>query len=208
VAFPTARNKVCSGKNFSTSCRLKRRRTSAEILAMRPFSMTPDLVTEIPAIDQQHSELFNLANEVVDVADRQLDPELFRLTLSFLVGYTVYHFAAEEAVMAVVGYDGRGYHASVHARLRAEVADIVARVQQQGPCEESKADIVLLLEDWIMLHVREADRALARFVRAQAIDVKTLTLPTIASLKSCGAVPADFDDRFVGGLAGLRREQS
>jgi hemerythrin len=172
--------------------------------AMELFSLTPNLVTGIPAIDEQHGELFDIANEVVAASQASLHPELFDLALSFLVGYTAYHFAAEETVMAKVGYPGAGAHASVHNRLRERVVTIVLRVRRQGPTEQSQADIVHLLEDWVVVHVQESDRAFARFVREQSIELSLLTLPTIESLKCCGSLAIDFDERFVAGVAALR----
>jgi hemerythrin len=180
---------------------------SADLAKVPLFSLTPDLVTGIPAIDEQHGDLFDIANEVVAAADGSLHPDLFDLALSFLVGYTTYHFAAEETVMAKVDYPGRSHHAYVHNRLREEVVAIIFNVRKQGPAEHSKADIVHLLEDWVVLHVREADRQFARFVRDQHIDVGTLILPTVESLKTCGAIDIDFDERFATGVAGLRSAQ-
>jgi hemerythrin len=171
------------------------------------FSLTPDLVTGIKAIDEQHCDLFDIANEVLAASEADLHPDLFEQALSFLVGYTIYHFAAEETVMAKVDYPGRSYHADVHNRLRDEVGSIVSRVRKQGPTQRSKADIVCLLEDWVVLHVRESDREFARFVREQKIDLTTLTLPTVDSLKSGGAIAIDFDERFATGVVGLRLQR-
>lgn len=171
---------------------------------MPPFTLTPNLMTGIPVIDQQHGELFDIANEVMAASQTSMHPDLFDLALSFLVGYTAYHFAAEEAVMAKIGYPGATAHSSVHDRLRGEVASIVLRVQRQGPSQQSQSDITRLLEDWVVVHVRESDRAFARFVREKSIDVTTLTLPTVESLKCCGSLAIDFDERFAAGVAALQ----
>ena len=171
---------------------------------MLPFSLTPDLVTGIPAIDEQHGELFDIANEVVLASDEKLHPALFDLALTFLIEYTSYHFAAEEIVMARVEYPGHAQHADGHTRLREEVLSILSRVRQQGPSQQSKHEVVRLLEDWVVRHVREADRDFAHFVRERSIDVRTLSLPTIESLKDSGALAMDFDERFAHGVAALR----
>jgi hemerythrin-like metal-binding protein len=171
------------------------------------FSLTPDLVTGIKVIDEQHGELLDIANEVVAASDHALHPDLFDLALSFLVGYTAYHFAAEELVMAKVGYPGHSHHADIHNRLREKVVAIVVRVRRQGPNQQSKTDMVQLLEDWVVLHVRESDREFARFAREQLIDLSAVTLPTVNALKCCGSLAIDFDERFATGIAGLRSGQ-
>lgn len=168
------------------------------------FCLTPELFTGIPAIDEQHGELFDIANEVVRAADGSLHPHLFHLALDFLVGYTIYHFAAEELVMDKLAYPERARHAVIHGGLRDEVLAMLSRVREQGPSRQSRADVVRLFEDWVVSHVREADRDLARFVREQPMDLSTLTVPTVASLKRCGAIADGFDERFAEGGAGLR----
>jgi hypothetical protein len=61
-----------------------------------------------------------------------------------------------------------------------------------------------MLEDWLVYHIREADREMARFIREQPVDVLTLRLPCVQSLKNSGAIPADFDDRIAAGVLGKR----
>jgi hemerythrin-like metal-binding protein len=171
---------------------------------MRTFALTSSLLTGIPAIDEQHCELFDLANEVVDDSASDLHPELFRMALGFLEGYIAYHFAAEEVVMSELGYPESAAHADLHARLQNAVAAMLKKAAQQGPSEEMKAELKGFLQDWVVHHVREADFAMARYVRDVVLDVKSLSLPGVLVLKSRGSIPADFDDRFAAGMAGLR----
>jgi hemerythrin len=172
---------------------------------MRPFSLTPDLVTGIPAIDEQHGELLDLANEVVNAAGAGLHPELFDLATSFLAGYAAYHFAAEETVMTDLDYPQRGQHFDTHRRLQREVAFQVAEARANRTGEACKDEIARFLENWIVHHIRVMDRELAEFLRSQTIDLQTLRLPDLQTLKDDGGISADFDDRIAMGAAGMRQ---
>lgn len=171
---------------------------------MRPFSLTQDLLTGIPAIDEQHGELLDLANEVVNAAGSGLHPELFNLAATFLAGYAAYHFAAEERVMTDLNYPQRWQHFDNHRRLQREVAAHVAEASVNRTCEACKDEIALFLENWIVHHIRVADRELAVFLRSQTIDLQALRLADLQSLKDDGGIPANFDDMIAMGAAGMR----
>ena len=53
------------------------------------------LATGIPAIDNQHKKLLELANQLGGAIERG-DAEVAEYVLGDLVDYTVYHFAFEE----------------------------------------------------------------------------------------------------------------
>jgi len=172
---------------------------------MRPFSLTQDLVTGIPEIDEQHGELLDLANEVVNAAGAGLHPELFELATTFLAGYVAYHFAAEEKVMTDLDYPERGQHFDEHRQLQREVASHMVAAGLNRTCEACKDEIALLFENWIVHHIRLADREMAEFLRSQAIDLRSLRLPSLQTLKDDVGISIDFDDRIAMGAAGMRQ---
>lgn len=170
---------------------------------MRPFSLTPDLVTGVPAIDEQHGELLDLANEVVNATSDGLPLEFFDLAATFLAGYVAYHFAAEETVMTDLDYPQRWEHFDYHRRLQREVAAHVAERRVNRSCEACKGEVAQFLEDWVVHHIRVVDRELAEFLRTQTLDLATLKLPDVQTLKERGGIPEDFDDRIALGAAGM-----
>jgi hemerythrin len=172
---------------------------------MRPFSLTQDLVTGIAAIDEQHGELLDLANEAVNAAGAGLHAELFDLATTFLAGYVAYHFAAEERVMTDLDYPQRWQHFDNHRRLQREVASYVAEARVNRTCAACESEIASFFENWIVHHIRVEDRELAEFLRSQTIDLQTLRLPDLQTLKDCGGIPDDFDARIAMGAAGMRR---
>ncbi len=167
---------------------------------MEQFKLTPDLLTGFPEIDNQHRSLLNLANKVLFTDGLDKEPAFFHQTLSFLNNYIIYHFAAEEAAMDQFGYPRARFHIEFHDRLRRESAEIIARARPEGGSKEVKAAIYLLLEDWLIYHIRETDHELATFLQDRAPKRDVVRLQDIRALKSSGRLPKDFDETVAAGL--------
>lgn len=71
-----------------------------------------------PTIDQEHRELFELANALIDAAfKRNSNPQEFDASLKTLIAHVGQHFADEEAILAQHHYAGLELHAQAHKRL-------------------------------------------------------------------------------------------
>jgi len=114
-------------------------------------------------------------------------------------------FAAEEAVMTDLDYPLRGQHFDRHRELQQSVGNLMAEARVKGATPACQCEIARFLNDWIVHHIRESDREMAQFLRTQPIDLEALILPDIRTLKLCGAIPIDFDDKFAAGTAGMRQ---
>lgn len=76
-----------------------------------------------PTIDQEHRNLFELGNALLDASFRaEAEPEAFRSTLDRLIGHIVMHFHDEEQILAERHYADLEIHKSIHHALvkRAE----------------------------------------------------------------------------------------
>ena len=108
-------------------------------------------------LDAQHQALFEAAGRLlasVEAADPE--PEL-RETLAFLRRYTLRHFAAEEAILQVVGYPAFLEHRAVHAALSASFVEVEARATRFGVLSERGA-----IEGFIQTiveHIQTSDAA-------------------------------------------------
>ena len=70
-----------------------------------------------PPIDQEHRELFRLANALLDLAIVDPAPANLIPTLDALVEHVVAHFAHEEAILRQRGYTGLERHSGLHKHL-------------------------------------------------------------------------------------------
>lgn len=158
---------------------------------MDRFILTADLLTNIPDIDAQHRKLFDLVNQVVDPSTVDQGTGYFLTLLYFLTGYVTYHFAAEEAVMRESGYPRYELHQHWHDAFRAEVGELVVASKSKGVSRALKLNVSFTVENWLLAHIRVADRQLAEYLAVQSRGQAT-ALPDVLTLQRAGAIPRDY----------------
>jgi len=134
---------------------------------MHRFEFKSELETGNPDIDSQHQTLFAMANEVLYSRELEQSPERFHRGVIFFVSYLEDHFAAEELAMLEQDYGFRLSHVRFHDYIRREVRAIVTRLNNDKTYNEIKFSVYILLEAWILFHVRHADCHFAAFLREQ-----------------------------------------
>lgn len=92
----------------------------------------------VPAIDEQHQKLFDLANQAYDLLkdDLRFDKyDAIVAILNELKEYTVYHFKSEEEYMLSIGYkrflSQKAEHADFIAKMEAVNLDAVDAAQNK-----------------------------------------------------------------------------
>lgn len=126
------------------------------------FRWNDMLSIQIAPMDQQHQELINLANAVLDHLGAAHNRPGMVSALDALADYARVHFADEEAVMARTEYPDAPVHTAEHAGMMRELL-----WQSQQMCEEvapSKAVFQRFFEGWIIQHIMDADMKFGRFV--------------------------------------------
>ncbi|MHB8947458.1 MAG: bacteriohemerythrin [Rhodoferax sp.] len=69
-------------------------------------------------VDQQHRQLFDLANQLIKAAfRREANPQAFDAALQRLIAHVAQHFKDEEAILAQRQYPGLALHAQAHKKL-------------------------------------------------------------------------------------------
>ena len=82
-----------------------------------------------PTIDDQHRELFELANTLFDASFKsETSPEVFVAALDKLLAHIARHFADEEAILAQYGYKELKQHQLIHAGLMARAGELKTAV--------------------------------------------------------------------------------
>ncbi len=109
----------------------------------------------VHALDDQHTGLFNILNELHAAmmkgqAQTQTGPLLKKL-----VEYTRIHFAQEESMLARTKYPGLAEHREMHRDLVKQVDGYVARFERG----EISLNVHLLnfLRDWLTNHIQKTD---------------------------------------------------
>jgi len=117
-----------------------------------------------PLIDSHHRELFERFNALISACRARKGREEVGRLYHFLDEYVLYHFSAEEALMAEAIYPDMANHQHQHQ-------EFIKRLRQwQSQFKESGASFDLLVEtnealfSWLVQHIRLVDMKLARII--------------------------------------------
>jgi hemerythrin len=163
---------------------------------MKRFEMTEDLLTGVEDIDSHHRRLLELGNKVIDPSAIKTDGVIFKEALTFLSDYVIYHFAAEEYVMALADYPHYEHHRQWHERFRSEISNYANLVRADGITKDLMLKVSFAVENWLLEHIRITDRELGNFLKQQG-NPAFVHLPSLRTLKDASKLPEDFDERLM-----------
>lgn len=109
------------------------------------------------AIDQEHRQLFELANTLIDVAfSREAHPHQFEEALDKLFAHVAQHFAHEETILAQRHYAALEVHAHAHQRLIEHAMQLRDAAAAGGVTIGELVDF--LADEVVAQHILKADR--------------------------------------------------
>lgn len=113
----------------------------------------------VDLIDQQHKNLFAIANRFHDAYTTRQEHALLVATFGELLDYTVTHFADEERMLREFNYPDFARHKVNHEKLIA----LVQGYQQRLERAESGIGLAAMnfIQTWLNGHVLGMDRAYA-----------------------------------------------
>lgn len=121
----------------------------------------------IQEIDEQHQVLVGMINELYVSMAQKDGSEKIGAILSRLVDYTKIHFAVEECLMRMFNYPGYEPHKRIHDALVERVGELVGKYQK-GDGQVS-VELLFLLKDWLLDHIKEKDTDYAPFLIKQGV---------------------------------------
>ncbi|MGD0736785.1 MAG: bacteriohemerythrin [Terracidiphilus sp.] len=110
----------------------------------------------VASMDDQHSVLFRILNELHDAMKQGHAQTVTGPLLRNLVDYTHRHFASEEALMTTAAYPGLAAHRAKHRDLIKQVDAFAARFEH-GDIMLS-IDLFNFLRDWLTTHIQKDDK--------------------------------------------------
>lgn len=125
------------------------------------YEMKPEYYTGIEAIDQEHSRLFDMAQETQDLLGDNLlydKTEKLNSLISELIDYTKTHFAHEEAFMRSIHYAEIDSHMVLHRKFEDNLMqfdpDCLEDVDNQNEIVEK---LLGFLITWLIDHIQRMD---------------------------------------------------
>ena len=128
------------------------------------LKFSDDFLIGHATIDRQHRELFRAFNDLLEACRQGHGKEKVEQLLDFLDMYVVFHFDAEQGLMAEYRYPGFSEHCAEHAQFLAKLQGLKASFRASGPTSDLLVTINEELLRWIVGHIRKTDTALAGFL--------------------------------------------
>lgn len=132
------------------------------------FRWSPNFVTGLIQVDEQHSRLVDLINQFGNLIMRQEGASLQEIEAVFaeLADYARYHFSEEECLMAATRLDAR--HMEQHRQAHASFLDEVTQLHQGvTPANLDAAKSLLqFLTHWLAYHILGSDQSMAKQIAA------------------------------------------
>ena len=116
-----------------------------------------NLSVGVRSVDDQHTVLFNLINELHAAMMKGQARSIVGGLLKDLLAYTRNHFTAEEELMDSKQYPDLSNHKMLHRELTKQVEEYIARYEKGDLTVSTR--LADFLSDWLTNHVQKVDLA-------------------------------------------------
>ncbi len=128
---------------------------------------TNDLATGVGEIDDQHKELFDRINNLLEACKRGEGKKEVEKTIDFLEDYVIEHFSEEERLMTTRDYPEYGRHKGQHLKFMEDLSGLKGDFAADGPGVHIVVNTNRIVVDWLVNHIRKEDKALGAFLRSR-----------------------------------------
>jgi len=120
----------------------------------------------VPAMDEQHRKLFDLANELyrhlINNSDNRHELEK---AITSLVSYAQTHLSDEERLMKAAGYVDYENHKRNHDRILSQVSEMYEQFQRGETLIANQ--LLTFVANWLVEHIHKVDRGYSSCLQAQ-----------------------------------------
>jgi hemerythrin-like metal-binding protein len=131
------------------------------------FSWNDSFATGIPQIDEQHQTLVQFLNTLASSLTFHADIPSSRILFTELADYAVYHFQTEESIwhQFLAGDPWEAEHKMAHINFISQVNRLKDE-ENSRPLEDVLNEVVSFLNRWLVSHILESDKRMAKVVLA------------------------------------------
>jgi hemerythrin-like metal-binding protein len=122
----------------------------------------------VDALDDQHKQLFDIANHLIDVFESGKDDLL--LVINDLVNYVTVHFHDEQIVMMNAKYPDLLNHSKVHQKFIEKAEEFIQQYAEGH--EDLGFNMVVFLKDWLREHTTKMDMQYADYLLRNATKTR------------------------------------
>ncbi len=129
-----------------------------------------ELSTGISLIDEQHRQMFDQINLLIEIIRQGRGEDKFFKTVTDLKEYTALHFKTEEDMMVKFDYPDYEDHKNLHKKYSENFDRLINVIKHMGYKEREDGLHLLLriqhlLAEWLFNHVAGADKKLGDFLK-------------------------------------------
>lgn len=131
-------------------------------MATREPESAAALATGAAEVDREHHLQLDLLDRFSSALAAGAEHGVLAAILDQLVDFTKMHFASEEALMRLYGYERFAAHVAQHEETLERIEAL--RQASETGAEDLTAETLVHLRHWLVEHIRYADRAFGRFL--------------------------------------------
>ena len=131
------------------------------------FIWDDNLALGVEEIDDQHKEIFVRFDKLSMACQEQHGSDVIQELMDYLHEYVAHHFAAEEAIMEQVNYPGLTLQREQHEMFRKDLDALSDESKAGMDLHKLSLAVDRRLVQWFVLHIRNLDSEMARFVKLQ-----------------------------------------
>ncbi len=132
------------------------------------YQFTKDLETGNATIDSEHRQLIQAVNDLLAACSHGKGRAELEKTTRFLSDYTAKHFAHEEMLQKQSKYPDYINHRRLHEEFKKVVADLLRRLEQQGPTVALVGEVNTTIGGWLVKHIKQEDTKLAAYLKSNS----------------------------------------
>jgi hemerythrin len=121
-----------------------------------PAEWSPELTLNHELLDGQHVEMFRRLSEAAAALDGGQADAIVDAVADF-VDVFLDHVAVEEAMMDETAYPDSVAHKNAHATFAADLMQVRAALEREGPTAAVGEAIRTRLPEWLRFHIRQND---------------------------------------------------
>lgn len=118
----------------------------------------------ITKIDDQHKELCDTIDKLMDACSSGKGRAEILDTIAFLRQYTVKHFSEEEASQRASKYPKVAEHRKLHQAFVKQIDDIATDIKANGVTISTVSTVNLMLGQWLTKHIMVIDKEMASYL--------------------------------------------
>jgi len=129
------------------------------------YKWSNDLQTGNVQIDNEHKELINAINNLLEACNEGKGRAEIEKTVNFLSSYTKTHFRHEEVLQSKYNYPDYNNHKKYHQSFLETVESIRKKLLTNGPSIVLVGEVNSKVGSWIINHIKKEDAKVALHIK-------------------------------------------